>query len=196
MCSGTCPCRLVGAVALLVGQIDLVGGYDADFADYGVSQFLNRPRRGTFLELLVLHLVSVSFPGFRLFLVLPRVPIVNVLQGVRICFLFLVLPIIGCLLRCQAPEVQFLGIPGSGRLDGDLVSSWSYDPAPSNSNCVKSPCFSLVRFPPFSICQAERVQRRLDRVPCQRKFFCRSSRVGPRPCLFIAEWRQRRTVCV
>lgn len=53
-----------------------------------MSQFVNRPRRGTLFELLVLRLVSDSFPGFRLFLVFPRVPIVRMLHGVRNCFFF------------------------------------------------------------------------------------------------------------
>lgn len=49
---------------------------------------MKRPRRGTLFELLVLCLVSDSFPGFRLFLVFPRVPIVRMLHGVRNCFFF------------------------------------------------------------------------------------------------------------
>ena len=59
---------------------------DAGILSYLLSQFFNRPLLGTFLELTVLRLLSFIFPGFRLFLVLPRVPIVSVLQGVRMRF--------------------------------------------------------------------------------------------------------------
>lgn len=62
------------------------GWHDANGEDYRVSQSLNRPRLGTLFELLLFHLVSVDFPGFRLFLVFPRLPNVSMLQGVRICF--------------------------------------------------------------------------------------------------------------
>lgn len=72
--------------------------------DYLSSQLFNRLRLGVLFELLVLHLVSVSFPGFRLFRVLPFFPIVSVVQGVRICFF--VFPIVGSLLRCQVPKTS------------------------------------------------------------------------------------------
>lgn len=65
-----------------------------------MSRFFKRPRLGTLFELLVLRFVSVSFPGFRLFLVFPRVPIVRMLHGVRKCFF----PILGLLESC--PEVK------------------------------------------------------------------------------------------
>lgn len=71
-------------------------------ADYRGSQFIKRPRRGTLFELLVLRLVSDSFPGFRLFLVFPRVPIVRMLHGVRNCFF--IFPIIDILESC--PELE------------------------------------------------------------------------------------------
>lgn len=67
-----------------------------------MSHFLKRPRLGTLFELLVLRLVSDSFPGFRLFLVFLRVPIVRMLHGVRNCFFFF--PIIDLLE--SFPEVQ------------------------------------------------------------------------------------------
>lgn len=67
--------------------------------DYLSSQLFNRLRLGVFFELLVLHLVKVSFPGFRLFCLLPFVPIVSVLQGVRIRFF--IFPMVGSLLQCE-----------------------------------------------------------------------------------------------
>lgn len=73
--------------ALTINWCDLnAGEHDASGADYRVSQSRNRPRLGTLFELLLFHLVCVNFPGFRLFLVFPRLPIVSMLQGVRICF--------------------------------------------------------------------------------------------------------------
>lgn len=69
-----------------------------------MSQFFKRPRLGTLFELLVLRLVSDSFPGFRLFLVFRRVPIVRMLHGVRNCFFFFL--IIDLLESC--PEVKSL----------------------------------------------------------------------------------------
>lgn len=62
--------------------------------------------------------MSVSFPGFRRFLLLPCAPIVSVLQGVRICFF--VFPIIGCLLRCRLRS-PFPRHSGSGRQGDDLM---------------------------------------------------------------------------
>lgn len=89
-------------------------------ADYRVSQFFNRPRLGALLELLVLHLVSVSFPGFRLFLVCPCVPIVSVVQGVRIRFF--VFPIVGYPPQMAGPEVQSLGTQATGRRPDFIVT--------------------------------------------------------------------------
>lgn len=71
-------------------------------AGYRASQFFQRPFLGTLLELLVLRRVSENFPGFRLLRVLPFVPNVKVVQGVRIRFL--IFPIVGYLLECQALE--------------------------------------------------------------------------------------------
>ena len=68
-----------------------------------MSQFFKRPRLGTLFELLVLRLVSDSFPGFRLFLVFRRVPIVRMLHGVRNCFFFLIIDLLE-----SFPEVRRL----------------------------------------------------------------------------------------
>lgn len=51
-----------------------------------IGRFLSRLGVGVFFVLLVLHLVSLSFPGFRLFLVFPLVRDTSVFHGVRTFF--------------------------------------------------------------------------------------------------------------
>ena len=89
-----------------------------------MSQFVSRPRVGTLFELLVLHRVILNFPGFRLFLVLPLVPMVKVIHGVR--NFFFVFLMVGYLLGCPAPESWYspswLGLPGR-RPDSSLSRS-------------------------------------------------------------------------